>query len=49
MLSFRVEEREDKYAIALRAINLAKLPWLSCQPPDIESGATNHWLLAELV
>jgi hypothetical protein len=34
---------EDKCAIGLRAVNLTKLPWLSCQPPSIEAAVTDHW------
>ncbi|MBM4307539.1 MAG: hypothetical protein FJ115_12740 [Deltaproteobacteria bacterium] len=34
---------EDKCAISLRAMNLTKLPWLSCQPPNIEAAVTDHW------
>ena len=34
---------EDKCAIGLRAKNLTKLPWLSCQPPSMEAGFSGHW------
>jgi hypothetical protein len=34
---------EDKCAIGLRAMNLTKIPWLSCQPPSIEAAVTDHW------
>jgi hypothetical protein len=34
---------EDKCAIGLRAMNLTKLPWLSCQPPNREAAITDHW------
>ena len=34
---------EDKCAIGLRAMNLTKLPWLSCRPPNIEATITDHW------
>jgi hypothetical protein len=34
---------EDKCAIGLRAMNLTKLPWFSCQPPNIEAAVTDHW------
>jgi hypothetical protein len=34
---------EDKCAIGLRAMNLTKLPWLSCQPASIEAAVTDHW------
>jgi hypothetical protein len=35
---------DDTCAIYLRAKNLTGLPWLSCQPPNIEAGITDHWL-----
>ena len=34
---------EDECAIRLRAMNLASLPWLSCQPPNTEAAVTDHW------
>ena len=34
---------DDECAIKQRGVNLASLPWLSCQPPSIEAGVTNHW------
>ena len=34
---------EDKCAIGLRAMNLTKLHWLSCQPPNREAAITDHW------
>jgi hypothetical protein len=34
---------EDKCAIELRAMNLTKLPWLSCQPSNREAATTDHW------
>jgi hypothetical protein len=34
---------DDNCAIGLRAINLTKLPWLSCQPPNTEAAVTGHW------
>jgi hypothetical protein len=36
-------EIEDKCAIGLRAMNLTKLPWRSCQPPNREAATTDHW------
>jgi hypothetical protein len=33
---------EDKCAIGLRAKNLTKLPWMSCQPPSMEAGFSGH-------
>ena len=33
----------DPCSIRLRAINLAHLPWHSCQPPNGEAGVTDHW------
>lgn len=38
-----LEVIEDACAIRLRGENLSHLPWLSCQPPSIEAGATDHW------
>jgi hypothetical protein len=26
-----------------RAMNLANLPWQSCQPPNTEAAITDHW------
>ncbi len=47
---WRLEDRaltleviEDRCAIGLRAMNLTKLPWLSCQPPNLEAATTDHW------
>jgi hypothetical protein len=34
---------DDTCAIHMRAMNLANLSWLSCQPPNIEAGITDHW------
>jgi hypothetical protein len=34
---------EDDCAIRLRAMNLAKQPWLSCRPPNTEAATTGHW------
>jgi hypothetical protein len=39
-----LEVIDDTCAIYLRAMNLTNLPWLSCQPPNIETGITDHWL-----
>lgn len=39
-----LEVIDDTCAIYLRATNLTKLPWLSCQPPTIEAGTSDHWL-----
>lgn len=39
-----LEVIDDTCSIHLRAKNLAHLPWLSCQPPSIEAGITDHWL-----
>jgi hypothetical protein len=38
-----LEVIEDDCAIGLRAKNLSKLPWQSCQPPDTEAAITDHW------
>jgi hypothetical protein len=34
---------DDTCAIYLRAKNLTNLPWLWCQPPNIEAGVSDHW------
>lgn len=39
-----LEVIDDTCAIYLRAMNLTNLPWLSCQPPNMEAGITDHWL-----
>lgn len=33
----------DTCSIHLRTMNLTKVPWTSCQPPNIEAGITDHW------
>ena len=38
-----LEAIDDTCAIHLRAMNLTGLPWLSCQPPNMEAGITDHW------
>jgi len=38
-----LEMIDDKCAIGLRAMNLTNLPWLSCQPPNMEAAITEHW------
>jgi hypothetical protein len=38
-----LEAIDDTCAIYLRAMNLTNLPWMSCQPPNIEAGITDHW------
>lgn len=38
-----LEAVNDTCAIHLRAMNLTSLPWLSCQPPNVEAGITDHW------
>lgn len=37
-------EVQDTCAIHLRAENLTHQPWVSCQPPNAEAGATDHWI-----
>lgn len=37
-------EIHDPCAIHLRAENLTRQPWRSCQPPNHEAGATDHWI-----
>jgi hypothetical protein len=34
---------QDECAIGLRAENLTKLSWMSCQPPLKEAGTSGHW------
>jgi hypothetical protein len=34
---------DDSCAIGLRTKNLTKLPWLSCQPPVLESAVAERW------
>ena len=48
--SWKLEDRQliltvidDTCAIGLRAMNLAEVPWLSCQPPSREAAITEHW------
>ncbi len=41
VLTFQVIN--DMCAIRLRGKNLTHLPWLSCQPPNIEAAVTDHW------
>jgi hypothetical protein len=38
-----LEVVDDTCAIYLRAANLTDLTWLSCQPPNVEAGITDHW------
>jgi len=38
-----VQVVDDECAIKLRGLNLASLPWLSCRPPSVEAGVTDHW------
>ena len=39
----RLQVIQDKCAIGMRAKNLMKLPWMSCQPPSMEAGFSGHW------
>lgn len=34
---------EDSCAINMRAGNLTRQPWISCQPPNEEAAITGHW------
>lgn len=34
---------QDECAIKMRAANLTKQPWLSCQPPTLEAAISDHW------
>ena len=38
-----LESIDDTCAIHLRVMNLTGLPWLSCRPPNMEAGITDHW------
>ena len=38
------QEIDDPCAIHLRAVNLTRQPWSSCQPPNAEAAVTDHWL-----
>jgi len=39
----RLHVIQDECAIGLRAKNLTKLPWMSCQAPSMEAGFSGHW------
>lgn len=39
-----LEEVRDACAIHLRAVNLTRQPWVSCQPPNTEAAVTDHWI-----
>lgn len=48
--AWRVQDRKlvlieikDDCAIRLRANNLTKEAWASCQPPNVEAAITDHW------
>jgi hypothetical protein len=36
-------EEDDPCSQGLRAANLTDQPWLSCRPPNVEAGITDHW------
>lgn len=38
------QEIDDPCAIHLRAVNLTRQPWSSCQPPNAEAAVTDHGL-----
>jgi hypothetical protein len=38
-----LSEIDDPCYIRLRAMNMRHLPWESCQPPNTEAAATEHW------
>jgi hypothetical protein len=42
--ALKLTEVQDQCAIHLRAENLTHQPWISCQPPNIEAGITDHWM-----
>ncbi len=37
-------EVADACAIHLRAVNLTRQPWVSCQPPNREAAVSDHWM-----
>jgi hypothetical protein len=39
-----LQEVTDPCAIHLRAANLTRQPWISCQPPNTEAAVTDHWV-----
>ncbi len=43
----RLSAIEDSCSIGLRAENLTRQPWLSCQPPNTEAGVSGHWKVPE--
>jgi hypothetical protein len=45
VLTFEVVK--DECAIGLRAANLTKQAWLSCDPPNVEAAITDHWVKPE--
>jgi hypothetical protein len=39
-----LQEVKDSCAIHLRAANLTRQIWSSCEPPNVEAAVTDHWL-----
>jgi hypothetical protein len=39
-----LQEVKDSCAIHLRAANLTRQMWSSCEPPNVEAAVTDHWL-----
>ena len=37
-------EVQDTCAVHLRVENLTHQSWISCQPPNVEAAATDHWI-----
>jgi len=43
-VALKLEEVKDSCAIHMRALNLTRQAWLSCQPPNIEAAISDHWI-----
>ena len=41
--AFSLVEVDDPCSQGLRAANLTDQTWLSCRPPNVEAGITDHW------
>ncbi len=39
-----LEEVQDSCAIHMRAVNLTRQAWVSCQPPNREAAISDHWI-----
>jgi hypothetical protein len=42
--SLKFQEVKDTCAIHMRATNLTRQAWLSCQPPNTEAAISDHWM-----